>query len=778
MRLTKSTGNDQEESTLTGLFCGKNEPTPIPLIGVKIAIKVFDFASKVTVEQAFRNIEKKPIEAVYSFPLPESAAVCGFEVETNDKKLIGKVEESEKAYKLYDEAMEKGEGAFLLDQDRPNIFTANIGNLLPNSSAIVKITYVQELSASHGNINLIIPTTISPRYIPLEQMKQMDPVELDHITPPVVMGKVPYGLHLTAEIDLNNGVKSVYSPSHPVRIDLADFRAVITLDSEDIQLDQDFVLNIESKEPALPVIRFAKDKDEYAAMLCFTPETRGSSPQNSEVLFLLDRSGSMQGESIGQAIKALQICLHSLSEGDRFNIIGYGSTYEFLFSESADYNQETLDFAIKQVELSGANLGGTEVYAPLKKALKIRTSLPKKIVLITDGEFGNEEEVIKLCQHYKDSVTIFPVGIGRGVNEYVLKAIARVTGGVAEFIHPNERIEPKIIQQYNRLRGVGSGAVQIDWGEYGDGLMIPKEIANFFQGDTLVVYKTITAIKPSPIKLYLGDAKDTECWTMELDEQDVICDDTVPILRARRWIQEMEESFNNDDSERDDVKLKEEIIELGCRYGLMSSLTSYVAIETRPDADLSVQAEYRRVPISLTKGWGNLDAYCITDKHNVSGTYCDDFTVYDDSSKPSFLRKNASSDSVKADYEPRPVSTPHFKKKIKIEANLTHDELVQLINLQKMEGYWEYEPKLKELFEFTPGLYHQILLEQKLGFSLKMPNEVIGTILVLDILENKFKQYESEWILIAQKGYNWLEQQKIDRLQIHKVVQIIHEENK
>ena len=749
MMLKKNGGYEQEGSTFSGLFWGKDNPLPIPLIGVEVAVKVIDFAAKVTVQQAYRNFEDKPIEAVYSFPLPESAAVCGFEVETQDKKLVGKVEESEKAFRLYEEAMDEGHGAFLLEQDRPNVFTANIGNLLPKRSAVVRIVYVQELNASNGNIHLLIPTTISPRYLPLEQWIKMDPVEIDHINPPVVLGKVPYGLRLTTEIDLSGGIRSVRSPSHPVRVDLDDTRAIVTLEGEDIQLDQDFVLNIEPKEPALPVIRLAKDRDEYVAMLTFTPKAQPSPPTNSEIIFLLDRSGSMGGESIDQARNALQICLHSLSQGDRFNIIGFGNSYELMFPECVDYTQKTLDQAIRKIKKTDADLGGTEIYQPLRKALEMDASLPKRIVLITDGQFGNEKEVIRLCRHHKNSVTVFPVGIGRGVNEYALKAIARATGGVAEFIHPNERVEPKIVRQFSRLREAGSKTVRIDWGEYGDGLTIPKELPTLFQGDRAVVFKRIRALKPGLVKVYFGDGDSEECWTIELTSGNVLDDESIPILMVRRRIQELEERLDLDDSGQGDAKRRREIIELGCGYGLISSLTSYVAIETRPDADPSEQAEYRRVPIALTRGWGGVDAgveYCIA----------------------TFTRRALKGETVSQ--MRRWFSSPKLLKveERRAEADLTHDELVRLINLQKFEGYWEYGPELRELFEMAPKLYYNIA--QEIDSSAVMREEIIATILALDLLEKKFKRYESEWRLIALKAYQWLEQQKIDRRRVQEIL--------
>ena len=161
----------------------------VPLRGVSISAEVIDVASKVVVVQRYRNDEKKPIEATYCFPLEEGSAVCGFEVRIGDRLIQGEVEEREKAFKKYDEAMAQGDGAYLLDQEKPNIFVASVGNLNPGQEATVSITYVAELSVSDDQIRLLIPTTVSPRYAPADA----DPIKTDVISPPPPAYRCPMG---------------------------------------------------------------------------------------------------------------------------------------------------------------------------------------------------------------------------------------------------------------------------------------------------------------------------------------------------------------------------------------------------------------------------------------------------------------------------------------------------------------------------------------------------------------------------------------------------------
>jgi Ca-activated chloride channel homolog len=139
---------------------------PVPLLGVAIGGEVFGAHARLVVRQRYRNAEAQPIEAIYTFPLPSDAVLVGFAMECDGRRLLGEVKEREEAFKVYDEAITRGHGAALLDQERRNVFTANVGNLLPGEETVIEVTYVQRLAADEGALRLMIPTLVAPRYIP------------------------------------------------------------------------------------------------------------------------------------------------------------------------------------------------------------------------------------------------------------------------------------------------------------------------------------------------------------------------------------------------------------------------------------------------------------------------------------------------------------------------------------------------------------------------------------------------------------------------------------
>src|SRR5688572_20272297 len=225
----------------------------IPLEGVRIDARLAGLCSEVKVTQRYTNTETVDVEAVYVFPLEEGSAVCGFEAKVGDRVIRGRVEEREKAFEVYDDAMAAGHGAFLLDQERPNVFTASVGNLKPKQTIEIAITYAALLNYEGSAVRLMIPTTVSPRYVPAGPPQVGEP-DGDRVNPDR-LDSVPYGLTLNVEVDLGSKVRQLESPSHTVRTTFGDKTASVTLSSDDVALDRDFVLLAKPEDAHKPFAR-------------------------------------------------------------------------------------------------------------------------------------------------------------------------------------------------------------------------------------------------------------------------------------------------------------------------------------------------------------------------------------------------------------------------------------------------------------------------------------------------------------------------------------------
>ncbi|MGE0791826.1 MAG: VIT domain-containing protein [Sandaracinaceae bacterium] len=579
---------------------------PVPLVGVRIEARLATVATEVTVTQRYRNVEATPIEAVYVFPLEADAAVCGFGARIGDTVVEGRVEEREKAFADYDDAMMDGNAAFLLDQERPNVFTASVGNLSPGQEAEIRIRYVALAKHEDGAVRLGIPTTVSPRYVPAGPPEIGEP-DGDRVNPPRA-DRVPYGLTLSVDVEAN-GLRRVESPSHPIRTVLREGGARVELSQDDAALDRDFVLLVETTDARTPRAVVAREDDgRRVCMLSFLPDLPAEHERGHEVIFVLDCSGSMQGGSIEQAKRALALCIRALGERDTFDIVRFGSRHEARFGGAVRFDAQSLALATEHVSGIRADLGGTELLAPLRDILarKPDPERERRILLLTDGQISNEQEVFNLARANAKTTRMFTFGIGAGASEHLVAGLARASRGASVMITDGERIEPKVLRTFARVRTPALDDVRVDWGGL-DVEQAPRTTPPVFDGDALTVFGRVRGGGGSArITLRAGD----RAWPIDVDLERAEAGGAIPVLFARERIRELED---RDAGQRGSAQARggreeatrAELVELGCRYRLMSSATSFVAVIERASGEkVDTPVALRKVPVALTAGWG------------------------------------------------------------------------------------------------------------------------------------------------------------------------------
>jgi len=415
------------ESTFAGLKTAGD--VSVPLEGVSIAADIVNLCARVTVTQRYVNRESNAIEAVYLFPLDEGAAVCGFEAVIGGTLVVGEVKERESAFETYDGAIERGHGAFLLDEEHPDVFQANVGNLLPGTEVLLRLTYVTELRVDDGALRLTIPTTVSPRYAPAHDRTGVGRAPSETFNPPQTW-TVPYGLDLSIRVMTSGKISRIESPSHPIAVGMDESGATVSLSQDEAPLDRDFILSVactgldapQAWVEAVP----GGDAGESAVAIAFAPHfPTGEAP--SEIVFLVDRSGSMEGTSIAEVRNALQLCLRSMGRGCAFNIVSFGNTFSPLFPQSRAYDDASLNAASAHVRGMGADMGGTEIEPALRFVLEQPRygAMPRQIVLLTDGEVTNADEVLALGRLHAADARISAFAIGAGASHHLVNAEAR-----------------------------------------------------------------------------------------------------------------------------------------------------------------------------------------------------------------------------------------------------------------------------------------------------------------------------------------------------------------
>jgi Ca-activated chloride channel homolog len=593
----------------TGLF--SRQGAPIPLLGVQVDGQIVGQGARITVSQRFRNEEKQAVEAVYKFPLPEGAAVAGFTVEKEDARISGHVEARDKAFEVYDDTLQDGKGGYLLDEERPNIFTLSVGNLNPRTEAIVHVEYVTLIDGDRDTFRFLLPTTITPRYIPDGHQDDSDIPLNDRIHPPFA-GSVPYGMELHLTLANAGAFSAIESPSHPIRIrHLPDERVAVSFAQVSVQMDRDFILTVTLREPRASQAFLCRDeKAAYVQMDLFLEDEAQSKSEDEDIVFLVDCSGSMQEDSIYEARQALDVCLKALEEGMRFNVIRFGSHFETLFPDPQPYSEKTLKMALSWSQNMQADLGGTEILQPLHHIYKVgEDSNGRKggILLLTDGAVGNEDDILSLVRGHSN-LRIFPVGIGAGCNEAFIKGLARAGKGASAFIYPGERLGPKLINLFGKMSEHGIEPA-IAWG-YKQVDQAPAHPMIYSHARTTLFARLEgESIPGDPIQVTADSEGRSLTWTvpiLPLSEDHP----AIPLLWAREKIRELEDAetypsekgSRQKDRKRD--SLRREIIALSKAFGILSRHTSFVAVEERDEKDLTTgEVLLRKIPVLVTVGW-------------------------------------------------------------------------------------------------------------------------------------------------------------------------------
>lgn len=592
--------------------CGliTSEGRPVPLVGVVIEGRLRGGRAAMTLRQRYRNDEPRPIEAVYVFPLPADAVVTGVSLRVGDRVLTGAIRERERAFQEYDAAIATGHGAALLDRERHDVLTVQAGNLLPGEETAVEIGWTQAVDAVDGELVWSIPTVVAPRFIPGAPSGDRtahgtaDPTDrvpdADRITPPV--GWAPTGLTLDLLVDLGVDVE-VESPSHSLTLRRDEHRVHVSLADPHVVLDRDLVLTIRGPAAHLPLTAVATHRapgQDGAVAITVVPdlahERADLAPQT--VVFLVDTSGSMGGTSITEARAALRLCLRHLREGDRFDIIAFESSHRRFDATLPRFDQRSLERADAWVAGLRAS-GGTELLAPLVEA--VAAAPDGVVVLLTDGQVGNEAEILRSVMAERRRARIYSFGIGAAVSDGLLTDLARSTGGAVERIYPGQSIDERVIAQFARATAARIEGLSLRFEGVELHELTPAEPDALVDGEPWVLHGRYATPGSGSLTLVgrLGEREVRIDVPLALPE----VADRPDVLTA--WASERFRELDRAQlTGRRATANQERMLKLALEHGLATRLTSFVVIEEREGARrASGQPETRVVAVHAPHGW-------------------------------------------------------------------------------------------------------------------------------------------------------------------------------
>jgi Ca-activated chloride channel family protein len=595
-----------------------------PLKHTEVKTEISGFLARVVVKQQFENPFPDKIEAVYTFPLPPAAAVDDMTIVVGDRIVKGTIMRREDAQATYDAARARGQVAALLNQQRPNIFTQAVANILPGQRISVTISYVETLKYDEGSYEWSFPMVVAERYLPgpdpvsaaspsIETVMPEPLADLNthervqdaaQISPPVMPPGVRAGHDISIEVNIDAGVPLVGFVSKTHEIDALQpgiGKAIVRLRDQATIPNKDFVLKYQVAgnqiEDALLIHR-----DSRGGFFTFIlqPPQRVTVPDvmPKELVFVLDTSGSMSGFPIEKAKETMMLALDGLYPQDTFNVILFSGDTKILFPEPVPATRENLSKA-KSLVAHARGDGGTEMMKAIRAALAPSDAQDHVRItcFMTDGQVGDDMEIISEVKKHPHA-RVFAMGFGDAPNRFLLDKITEYGRGEVEYVTENGDTSGVAKRFHERIRNPLLTDVAIDWGGLAVSDVYPKTIPDLFSAKPVIVSGRYAAGGKGVIRLkgMMSGREFVKEIPVDLSDQETR-HDVLATLWARRKIDDlMGQDMNGVQSGKMQDDLKSEIVSLGLAYRLMTQFTSFVAVD---DASVSDGVEPRRVDVPV-----------------------------------------------------------------------------------------------------------------------------------------------------------------------------------
>lgn len=603
-----------------------------PLLKSEFFAQVKGDLVTVTVNQTFANPADHAMHATYLFPLHEKAAVQRMRMNVGDEQVEAKIHRVEEANAIFNQAKRAGKAAALLNEHRPNMFTQNIANLMPGLPVKVSLTYCHTIPKVDGQYELVLPLIVGPRYQPggsgaapkttadLDSKNEYGAWEVEKLPayPEVASLNGPAIIdnkRVSLRIDLDGGmpVSEISSNTHSINVEKpSDIRRIVQLTDGKTIDNKDFVLRyrLSGQTAQAGLLAHRDERGGFFSIQLEPPAIPASRDIAArEMVFVLDTSGSMDGEPLAVSKVFMKHALNHLHSNDYFRIIRFSNNAEEFTAEPVAATADNIQAGLQFVDSLTAD-GGTEIPASIDQAFAkppLENTL-RLVVFLTDGYIGNESEVLGQIGEKIEMARIYALGVGTSVNRFLLQEMAMKGRGFARFIDPEEKSADAAIQLAGKLEAPVLTDIDIDWGGLEVSDMTPGTIPDLFAGSSVRImgkYRqsgsyTVTVkgkingrTAQLPVKVDLPDANDEPT-------------NPLPVLWAQTRIAEAMHtittpSYLRNNAESDD-SLKQEVVDLGLNFSLMTPWTSFVAVSQKVVNALPELAQDKNVPLPMVAG--------------------------------------------------------------------------------------------------------------------------------------------------------------------------------
>ena len=596
---------------------GSGEIDSFPLKSTDVEVRIAGVIADVRIRQVYENRGKTALEAVYLFPGSTRAAVHGMEIQVGERVLKAQVAPKKEARETYESARREGKRTGLLEEHRPNVFQMNVAPILPGERVAVDLRYTELASPESGEYEFVFPTVVGPRYeSPGAEGAGEQWVANPYLRPPAPGteadpdGTDPASSHFDLKVELATGIPigEISSPSHPVDIRFADAdTAAVSLKPTGLPAqNRDFVLRYRLAGARIESgLLLSRGESENFFTLLVEPPHRvtPSIIPPRDYLFVIDVSGSMNGFPLDTAKEMMAALLGSLRDEDTFNILHFsGSTGQFS-PHSLPATRSNIREGLRYAGRLDSG-GGTELLPALQAALRSpgREEESRSIVVITDGFVTCEADAFRLIRSQRNRANLYAFGIGSSVNRHLIEGMARAGGGTPFFILDRSEVARELERFKRYVASPLLTKVRLASNGFEVEAVEPAVIPDLLAERPIAIMGKWKGEPKGELILsgYTGEGRFEKRFAVR-EARSLSGSTALTYLWARTRIANLSDQMTLEGDE----KASEAILGLGMTYHLLTSQTSFIAVDdtpVNPGGDLATVKQ----PLPLPQGVGEM----------------------------------------------------------------------------------------------------------------------------------------------------------------------------
>jgi Ca-activated chloride channel family protein len=554
----------------------------LPLKATQVDVRISGVIAAVTVTQHYRNEGQRPIEARYVFPGSTQAAVHAMTVRVGERQIVAQIREKERARLEYEGAKREGKTTALLEQERPNVFSMNVANILPGDDVQVELQYSELIAPHDGRYRYVFPTVVGPRYrSPSAAPANGSFPATAHLRPGVASNA---SFDLTVKLHAPLPVRDLRCDTHKLEaLGLGTGRVQLALADEAPSDNRDFILeySLAGERTATGLMLYqapeGSEGENFFVALVEPPKAVAPVQINPrDYIFVVDISGSMHGYPLDTAKVLLRHLIGGLRPSDSFNVVLFAGSSRVLSEQSVPATQANINRAIRTIEQMGGG-GSTEIVPALRRvaALPKPADVSRSVIVVTDGYVAVENEVFQLVRRNLDQANVFAFGIGGAVNRHLIEGLARAGQGEAFIVTKPERAA----EQAERLRHLIDSPVLTQLKARFDGLDVydvePAALPDVMAGRPVVLWGK-----------WRGDSRNAKLVLhghgaagSHTDVVDAPAPDPDAVALRHLWARQRIAQLGDDEALAGGQSQRGPITTLGLKYGLLTSYTSFVAVD-------------------------------------------------------------------------------------------------------------------------------------------------------------------------------------------------------